>query len=166
MLHAKTVLVDGRWIRVGSSNLNPSSLMANWEIDLFIEDPDLADQMARQFADDLGHSGEIVSRPRALPALPGLGRPTALVVESSPLAPHGSSRSHGLLERRRRAVIRAAALMRGARAALLGTAGGILVALALVLVLLPRLAAFTTAAVAGVLGILLLGRALGRRGRG
>ena len=36
MLHAKTIVADGRWVRIGSSNLNPSSLLANWEIDLFV----------------------------------------------------------------------------------------------------------------------------------
>ncbi|MCA9768736.1 MAG: hypothetical protein KC485_07970, partial [Gemmatimonadetes bacterium] len=72
----------------------------------------------------------------------------------------------GLLERRRRAVIRGAALIRAARSALLGTAGGVLVAMAVVLVLFPRLAAYSTAAVAGLIGIVLLGSALGRRGRG
>src|SRR5690606_23666280 len=30
MLHAKSMSVDGRWLRVGSSNLNPSSRLANW----------------------------------------------------------------------------------------------------------------------------------------
>ena len=29
MLHAKTIMADGRWVRVGSSNLNPSSLLGN-----------------------------------------------------------------------------------------------------------------------------------------
>ena len=29
MLHAKTIVADGRWRRVGSSNLNPSSLVGN-----------------------------------------------------------------------------------------------------------------------------------------
>src|SRR5204863_165276 len=34
MLHAKTLLVDQRWARVGSSNLNVSSLLGNYELDL------------------------------------------------------------------------------------------------------------------------------------
>ncbi|HPF61380.1 MAG: cardiolipin synthase B [Gemmatimonadetes bacterium] len=166
MLHAKTALIDGRWVRVGSSNLNPSSLMANWEIDLFIEDRALAEEMSRQFADDLAHSREILTRPRLLPPVPVFGRPTALVADPSPLVPARRPGPRGLLERRRRAVIRGAALIRAARSALLGTAGGVLVAMAVVLVLFPRLAAYSTAAVAGLIGIVLLGSALGRRGRG
>jgi cardiolipin synthase len=38
MLHAKTAVADGRWARVGSSNLNVSSWLANWELDVAIED--------------------------------------------------------------------------------------------------------------------------------
>ena len=34
MLHAKTIVVDARWVRIGSSNLNVSSLLANYEIDV------------------------------------------------------------------------------------------------------------------------------------
>src|ERR671921_2002260 len=39
MIHAKTVVADGRWSKVGSTNLNFSSLAANWEIDLTADDP-------------------------------------------------------------------------------------------------------------------------------
>ncbi len=34
MIHAKTLVADGWWSKVGSTNLNFSSLAANWEIDL------------------------------------------------------------------------------------------------------------------------------------
>ena len=33
MLHAKTAVADHRWARVGSSNLNVSSWLANWELE-------------------------------------------------------------------------------------------------------------------------------------
>ena len=70
MLHAKTFVVDQRWARVGSSNLNVSSLLGNYELDLVAESDDLAGALARQFLDDLASSREIVSRPgrRFLPA--------------------------------------------------------------------------------------------------
>jgi cardiolipin synthase len=38
MLHAKTAVADGRWARVGSSNLNPASFVSNYEIDVAMED--------------------------------------------------------------------------------------------------------------------------------
>ena len=37
MLHAKTAVADGRWSRVGSSNLNISSWLGNYELDVIVE---------------------------------------------------------------------------------------------------------------------------------
>jgi cardiolipin synthase len=60
MLHAKTAVVDGRWARVGSSNLNLASWVGNWELDVIIEDAAFAEQMERMYLDDLANSTEIV----------------------------------------------------------------------------------------------------------
>jgi cardiolipin synthase A/B len=59
MIHAKTLVADGWWSKVGSTNLNFSSLVANWEIDLVVEDTDFAQQMERLFEDDISNSREI-----------------------------------------------------------------------------------------------------------
>ncbi len=72
MIHAKTIVADGWWSKVGSTNLNFSSLIANWEIDLVVEDTDFADQMERLFEDDISNSREIRlegsgQRPRVRP---------------------------------------------------------------------------------------------------
>lgn len=162
MLHAKTATIDGRWSRIGSSNLNRLSLLANWEIDLFIEDPALAKAMELQYSEDLAGSGEVVTRPRALPPVPVLGRPTALVVEGGAVR----RRPKGLRERRKQAVVRAAALIRAARAALLATASGVLIGLAALLALFPRFAAYTTAAIFGLLGLFFLLGSINRRRHG
>ena len=47
MIHAKTAVVDGKWARVGSTNLNVASWMGNWELDVTIEDERFADEMGR-----------------------------------------------------------------------------------------------------------------------
>ena len=60
MLHAKTAVADGRWARVGSTNLNLASWMGNYELDVAIEDAAFAEQMAAQYEDDLARSTEIV----------------------------------------------------------------------------------------------------------
>ncbi len=60
MLHAKTAVVDGRWSRVGSSNLNLASWIGNWELDVLVEDETFAEKMERMYLDDLSHSTEIV----------------------------------------------------------------------------------------------------------
>jgi cardiolipin synthase len=70
MLHAKTLVVDRRWGRVGSSNLNVSSLLGNYELDVVAESDELTAALAHQFLHDLTFSREIVlqQRRRFLPA--------------------------------------------------------------------------------------------------
>ena len=60
MLHAKTAVADGTWTRVGSSNLNPVSWWRNWELDVAVEDDDVAGNVAEMFERDLRHSTEVV----------------------------------------------------------------------------------------------------------
>jgi cardiolipin synthase A/B len=59
MIHAKTMVADGWWSKVGSTNLNFSSLFANWEIDLVVEETDFAQQMEQLFEDDISNSREV-----------------------------------------------------------------------------------------------------------
>jgi cardiolipin synthase len=59
MIHAKTLVADGWLSKVGSTNLNFSSLAANWEIDLLVEDEDFARQMEELFEDDVSKSREV-----------------------------------------------------------------------------------------------------------
>jgi cardiolipin synthase A/B len=59
MIHAKTLVADGWWSKVGSTNLNLSSLFANWEIDLVAEDTGFASQMERLFEEDLANAREV-----------------------------------------------------------------------------------------------------------
>jgi cardiolipin synthase A/B len=60
MLHAKTAVADGQWARVGSSNLNISSWLGNYEIDVAVEDAGFASTLAAQFECDLQNATEIV----------------------------------------------------------------------------------------------------------
>jgi cardiolipin synthase len=60
MMHAKTAVVDGSWARIGSTNLNLSSWIGNWELDVVIEDERFAREMESMFLDDLRRSTEIV----------------------------------------------------------------------------------------------------------
>jgi cardiolipin synthase len=70
MIHAKTAVVDGRWARVGSTNLNVASWMGNWELDVTVEDEGFAKQMEEMYCRDLENSTEIVlsDRRRVRPA--------------------------------------------------------------------------------------------------
>jgi cardiolipin synthase len=60
MLHAKTAVADSRWARVGSTNLNLSSWVGNYELDVAVEDEAFARAMERMYEQDLRHSTEIV----------------------------------------------------------------------------------------------------------
>ena len=64
MIHAKTSVADGRWARVGSSNLNLASWLGNYELDAVIEDREFATLMAEQYERDLTNATEVVLRER------------------------------------------------------------------------------------------------------
>ncbi|MFI4941617.1 MAG: phosphatidylserine/phosphatidylglycerophosphate/cardiolipin synthase family protein [Burkholderiales bacterium] len=60
MMHAKTAVADGRWARVGSTNLNVASWIGNRELDVVVEDEAFARTMEEQYLEDLTGSTEIV----------------------------------------------------------------------------------------------------------
>ena len=65
MLHAKTAVADGRWARVGSSNLNLASWIGNCELDIAVENEEFAGKLERQYELDLENATEIVLAERA-----------------------------------------------------------------------------------------------------
>jgi cardiolipin synthase len=60
MIHAKTAVADDRWARIGSTNLNLNSWLGNWELDVAIENEQVALTLAGHFEEDLERSTEIV----------------------------------------------------------------------------------------------------------
>jgi cardiolipin synthase A/B len=60
MIHAKTAVADGRWGRIGSTNLNVASWMSNWELDVVIEDDAVGAELEAMYVEDLDRSTEIV----------------------------------------------------------------------------------------------------------
>ncbi len=60
MLHAKTAVADGRWARVGSTNLNIASWFGNCEMDVVVEDEPFAKSLEEMFLADLENATEIV----------------------------------------------------------------------------------------------------------
>ena len=59
MMHAKTSVVDGRWVRVGSTDFNPLGVAINYELDAVIEDATLGAEAERMFLADLEGSREV-----------------------------------------------------------------------------------------------------------
>ena len=64
MMHSKTAVADCRWARVGSSNLNISSWIGNFELDVAVEHEPFARQMEEAYLQDLERTTEIVLNPR------------------------------------------------------------------------------------------------------
>ena len=62
MMHAKTMVVDGIWSTVGSSNFDERSFRLNDEVNVNIYDEEIAQQMEAMFFQDLAHSEEITLR--------------------------------------------------------------------------------------------------------
>jgi len=60
MMHAKTAVADGRWGRVGSTNLNVASWLGNYELDALIEDIPFAHLMMHQYEADLTNATEVL----------------------------------------------------------------------------------------------------------
>jgi cardiolipin synthase len=147
MLHAKTVGVDDVWFKVGSSNLNPSSLLSNHELDLLVEDRTLAAAATQQFRRDLAGAVEIVLRPRRVPERLATRLPPA-VVPSAARAP-GPRRRRDL---RRRAAVTLAQVAGGARRSVGGALVFASVGTGILLLALPRLMAYLLAGAAFWLG--------------
>lgn len=59
LLHAKTMVIDGAWATIGSTNLDTRSFALNEEINLVVYSKDVAVQLERVFADDLAYSRKI-----------------------------------------------------------------------------------------------------------
>jgi len=58
-LHAKTFVVDGRWVSIGTMNFDNRSLALNDEAALMVLDPAAGRRMEQVFFDDLRHAREI-----------------------------------------------------------------------------------------------------------
>jgi cardiolipin synthase A/B len=71
MLHAKTAVADGRWARVGSTNLNVASWLGNRELDVMIEEEPFVRRMEEMYLTDLANSTEVVLDSRNRVRAPG-----------------------------------------------------------------------------------------------
>ncbi len=151
MLHAKSMVCDERWVRVGSSNLNPSSLLGNYELDVLIEDTVLADAMEAQFRRDISRSREVASRPIRGPRRISQALPGALTRQSPEVEPALYYRSRR--ETRRRAVLVLRAIASNARRSVFGPISALFIALGALLIALPRVSAYVLAGICAWLAL-------------
>jgi cardiolipin synthase len=165
MLHAKTAVADGRWARVGSTNLNVTSWLGNWELDVAVEDEAFARKMEAMYEDDLKHATEVVlsARRRVQAVSPKAGR-------SRP-ARQGSRRSAAAGAFGVGSTIGAAItnhrLLGPAEARLLGAVGALLIVVAGAIAWWPKVAAVPLAVLTAwiALSLLLKASKLHRTGR-
>jgi cardiolipin synthase len=59
LLHAKTMVVDGVWATIGSTNFDNRSFALNEELNLALYDKNVAQGLEARFAEDLKHSRKI-----------------------------------------------------------------------------------------------------------
>jgi len=59
LLHAKTMVVDGQWATVGSTNLDHRSFALNEELNLVVYDAGVARKLEQAFAEDLAYSRRV-----------------------------------------------------------------------------------------------------------
>jgi cardiolipin synthase A/B len=62
MMHAKTMVVDGIWTTIGSSNFDDRSFRLNDEVNVNVYDEGVAAQIEKMFMDDIAKSIEITPR--------------------------------------------------------------------------------------------------------
>ncbi|HEU4525791.1 MAG TPA: phospholipase D-like domain-containing protein [Gemmatimonadales bacterium] len=151
MLHAKTIVSDGRWVRIGSSNLNPSSLIGNYELDVLIDDPSLAESMERQFRLDIGRSREVRRRPLRGPRRISQALPTVLTRDEPEM--HSGDYHRPRRETRRRAVLALRTLASNARRSVFLPLAAVFVALGLLFFALPRQTAYAFGAICAWLAV-------------
>jgi cardiolipin synthase A/B len=143
MLHAKSIVCDDRWVRIGSSNLNPSRLLGNYELDVLIDDPGLANAMEDQYRRDIARSREVASRPVRGPQRISQKLPAALTHQQpeAPAAVYRRSRR----ETRQRAALVLRAVASNARRSVFGPISAIFLVLGILFVALPKVSAYVFA---------------------
>ena len=154
MLHAKTAVADGRWARVGSTNLNIASWLGNYELDVAIEDERFGATMQQVYESDLAHATEIVlaSRNRVRPAAP---RPAVRRGGSASRAAAGALRLGNSVS----AAITNRRVLGPAEAGMIAKMGLVLLALATVAVLWPLAVALPLAVSGAWIALALLAKA-------
>jgi cardiolipin synthase len=162
MLHAKSAVADGRWARVGSTNLNIASWLGNCELDAVIEDNRFAAQMEELYLRDLGNSTELVidlRRKVRAPGQPPRHDVTAGAAGSTRGVAAGALRIGYAVG----AVVINRRVLGSSEWRLTGAAGLALSALAILVIIFPRVVAYPLGALGLWGGLALLWGSMRRR---
>ncbi len=159
MIHAKTAVADGRWARIGSTNLNIASWLGNCELDAVIENDEFAHRMEEQYIADLSNATEIVLDARSRVSAPGEPPHRGPVVTSgggsSSRAAAGAIRISNAVS----AAFTSRRVLQPVEARLILIVGLLLLGIAAFLYFFPRVAGYLLMAIFGWIGIALVDRA-------
>ena len=158
MLHAKTAVADSHWARVGSSNLNIASWFGNLELDVVVENQTFARLMEETYLEDLENATEVVLDARRRVRAPNAPRGKHRVMTSG-----GGSASRAAAGAIRIGNAVGAAftnrrVLEPVESRIMITVGMILVALAILFVLFPRVLVYPLALIFVWIAIALLYR--------
>jgi cardiolipin synthase len=151
MIHAKTAVADGRWARIGSTNLNPASWVSNWELDVVIEDGRIGEEMEQMFLDDLENATEMVltERQKLAPASNPKHRPGARRLRKRIGGGSSSRAAAGAIQIGRTvgAAITNRRALGPAEARIMCSAGALLLAASVIAVMWPRVVSLPLAVI-------------------
>jgi cardiolipin synthase len=156
MIHAKTAVADGRWARVGSSNLNLASWISNYELDVAVEDAGFAETMESMYLADLDNATEIILAGQSVkPVDPMYRRRTPRAFREK-----GSGMTTAMrLGNTVASALRQQRVLGAVEAGLLAMIGLVLLAISFVGLYWPQLLAIPVAAISLWLAVWLLARA-------
>jgi cardiolipin synthase A/B len=165
LLHAKTSVVDGRWARVGSTNLNLASWIGNYELDAVVEDVSFAREMEAMYLQDLSSATEVVLEARRkIRATKPAAEPSARERKGSAgRAAAGAVRIGNVVG----AALTSRRVIEPVETRLLMITGLVLLVLAVLFVIFPRVLAYPTGILLAWFAVALLYRSYRlRRSRG
>jgi cardiolipin synthase len=158
-------VADERWARVGSSNLNVASWLANYELDAIVENADFARSMATQYLEDLANATEVLLRVRGRRSIPVPRSDSSAPPRPRPRARSGGSGGRAAIGAIRlgntvTAAVTSHRTLASQDSGIVGAAGLAAIVLAAASALWPRLFAIPFAVVVAWIGVSLVVRAI------
>ena len=159
MIHAKTAVCDGRWARVGSTNLNIASWLGNCELDAVIENDEFAHRMEDQYLADLSNATEVTLGARKKVSAPG--EPRHPVPAATSGGGSGGRAAAGAIRISNAvgAAFTSRRVLQPLEARLIFVAGLLLLGIAALLYFFPQVAGYALMTVLGWIGLALISRA-------
>jgi cardiolipin synthase A/B len=157
MMHAKTAVADGKWGRVGSTNLNIASWMGNYELDVAVEDEGFSQSLTEMYLEDLENTTEVFLTKRHQVQLAGNRSKELRRLQPKPKKRMGRAGAGALrFSTTLGAAITNSRVLGPAEARITALAGALLLALAVIGIIMPRGLSIPLALLCGWVAVSLL----------